>query len=135
MSMSEFQEGALLTALKTVPGAVLGFFLTLVERKRAAREADERRSAAWLLTPMNGYTRILTNSGDAAALSVQLDAEDGDLRDTPESFTLEPGESVPVRVHIPLNNGGNPQLEIRWTSHRGERKAPVRRFLGAPPAT
>lgn len=107
-SVSEFQQGALLTALGTVLGAVLGFLLILLERKRAELEVDKRRSAAWLLTPMNGYTWFFTNTGDAAAFSIQLDADDGDPCDTPDSFNLEPGESVPVRVHIPLNNGGKP---------------------------
>lgn len=121
--MSDFLQGALLVVL----GAVLGFALTLLERKRAEWEADKRRSADWRLTPTGSGAWIMTNIGDAEASDIQLQAEGAVLQGPKEPFALKPGEDKPVYVATYAED--EPHLVIQWTSHRGERVEPVRRYL------
>lgn len=121
--MSDFLQGALLIVL----GAILGFLLTLLERKRAEREADKRRSAAWQLTPNGSGAWIMTNIGDAEASDIQLQAEGSMLVGPKEPFALKPGEDRPVYVATYAED--EPHLVIQWTSHRGDPVEPMRRYL------
>jgi hypothetical protein len=124
-AVTEFQQGALIAVL----GTVLGFVLARVERLLDEMAADRRRSADWLVTPTNGITWILTNTGDATATDIELGAENCQLASPTDRFTLDRAESVSVRVGVGINREGDPQLLISWTTHRDQRIGPVRRLL------
>lgn len=122
--MSELVQSMILTAF----GVILGVGVTALERLRARREADRRRSAAWALAYVGDGRWTMTNVGDAKARDIELRAEPGEVVPLlPRPFHLAPGEAELVEVSpaFPWRT----QLVVQWTSERGERMGPVRRIL------